>query len=114
MDAQRRQRGKPQYAGPYLRFSGCAGRRFVRLSLLPCIQIIPAKRLKCPLIRFFARLSSGLAFYALFRSLSPFVLGLVLRNPTSYKTIYYGHMQHHLRENTREQDDISILGGYFL
>ena len=62
----------------------------------------------------FARFSSGLAFYALFRSLSPFVLGLVLRNPTSYKTIYYGHMQHHLRENTREQDDISILGGYFL
>ena len=54
MGAQRKQCGKPQHAGPHLRFSGCAGRRSARLSLLPRIQIIPARRLKCPLIRLFS------------------------------------------------------------
>ena len=51
--AQRRQRGESQHIGLYPRFGSGAGRRFVRLSLLPRIQIIPARRLKCPLIRFF-------------------------------------------------------------
>ena len=54
MGAQWNQRGKPQYAGPHLRFSGCAGRRSAQLSLLPRIQIVPARRLKCPLIWLFS------------------------------------------------------------
>ena len=37
----------------FRRSGGCAGRRFVRLSLLPRIQIIPARCLKRPLIRLF-------------------------------------------------------------
>ena len=52
--AQRRQRGESQHIGLYPRFGSGAGRRFVRLSLLPRIQIIPARRLKCPLIRLFS------------------------------------------------------------
>ena len=47
MGAQWNQRGKPQYAGPHLRFSGCAGRCFVRLSLLPFCQTASAFRLIC-------------------------------------------------------------------
>ena len=47
MGAQRHQRGKPQYAGPYLRFSGRAGRRSARLSLLPFCQTASAFRLIC-------------------------------------------------------------------
>ena len=47
MGAQRRQRGKPQHTGPHLRFSGCAGRCFVRLSLLPFCQTASAFRLIC-------------------------------------------------------------------
>ena len=88
MGAQWRKRGKPQYAGPHLRFSGCAGRRSARLSLLPRIQIIPARRLKCALIRLFSLgFLSGLLFMRFFSlpgdpppsfSLRPFVLGLVL------------------------------------
>ena len=47
MGAQRRQRGKSQYAGPHFRFSGRAGRCFVRLSLLPFCQTASAFRLIC-------------------------------------------------------------------
>ena len=47
MGAQRRQRVKPQHTGPHLRFSGCAGRCFARLSLLPFCQTASAFRLIC-------------------------------------------------------------------
>ena len=47
MGAQRRQRGKPQHTGPHLRFSGRAGRRSARLSLLPFCQTASAFRLIC-------------------------------------------------------------------
>ena len=52
--AQRRKRGEPQHTGSYLRSGCCADRRSARLSLLPRIQIIPARRLKCPLIWLFS------------------------------------------------------------
>ena len=47
MGAQRRKRGKPQYAGPYLCFSGCAGRSSAWFSLLPFCQTASAFRLIC-------------------------------------------------------------------
>ena len=53
--AQRRQRGKPQHTGPHLRFSGCAGRRSVRFSLLPFCQTASAFRLICLFHTFFRR-----------------------------------------------------------
>ena len=53
MGAQRRQRGKPQYAGPHLRFSGCAGRRSAWFSLLPLCQTASAFRLICLFHTFF-------------------------------------------------------------
>lgn len=53
MGAQRHQRGKPQYAGPYLRFSGRAGRRSVRFSLLSFCQTASAFRLICLFHTFF-------------------------------------------------------------
>ena len=53
MGAQRRQRGKPQHTGPHLRFSGCAGRRSARLSLLPFCQTASAFRLICLFHTFF-------------------------------------------------------------
>ena len=55
MGAQRRQRGKPQHTGPHLRFSGCAGRRSVRFSLLPFCQTASAFRLICLFHTFFRR-----------------------------------------------------------
>ena len=65
--AQRRQRGEPQHTGSYPRSGSGAGRRFVRLSLLPRIQIIPARRLKCPLIRLFSLgFPPGLVFMRFF------------------------------------------------
>ena len=67
--AQRRQRGKPQHTGPHLRFSGRAGRRPARLSLLLRIQIIPARRLKCALIQLFSLGFLPGLFFARFFSL---------------------------------------------
>ena len=55
MGAQRRKHGKPQYAGPHLRFSGRAGRRSARLSLLPFCQTASAFRLICLFHTFFRR-----------------------------------------------------------
>ena len=55
MGAQRRQRGKPQHTGPHLRFSGRAGRRSVRFSLLPFCQTASAFRLICLFHTFFRR-----------------------------------------------------------
>ena len=87
MGAQWRKRGEPQHTGSYLCFGCCAGRRSARLSLLPRIQIIPARRLKCPLIRFFRSAFLRAWFLCAFSlcrvipaffSLRPFVLGLVL------------------------------------
>ena len=46
---------KPQYAGPHLRFSGCAGRRSARLSLLPFCQTASAFRLIYLFHTFFRR-----------------------------------------------------------
>ena len=48
-------RGKPQYAGPHLRFSGRVGRRSARLSLLPFCQTASAFRLICLFHTFFRR-----------------------------------------------------------
>ena len=55
MGAQWKQRGKPQYAGPHLRFSGCAGRRSAWFSLLPFCQTASAFRLICLFHTFFRR-----------------------------------------------------------
>ena len=55
MGAQWNQRGKPQYAGPHLRFIGCAGRRSTRFSLLPFCQTASAFRLICLFHTFFRR-----------------------------------------------------------
>ena len=45
--AQRRKRGKSQYAGPHLRPGGCVGRRSAWFSLLPFCQTASAFRLIC-------------------------------------------------------------------
>lgn len=87
MGAQRRKCSESQHTGSHLCPDCCFGRRFVRLSLLPRIQIIPARRLKCPLIRFFRSVFHRAWFLCAFSlcrvipaffSLRPFVLRLVL------------------------------------
>ena len=51
-----------QYAGPYLRFSGCAGRRSAQLSLLPFCQTASAFRLICLFHTFCGREVTALWF----------------------------------------------------
>ena len=55
MGAQRNQRGKPQYAGPYLCPNCCVDRRSARLSLLSLCQAASAFRLICLFHTFFRR-----------------------------------------------------------
>ena len=55
MGAQRHKCGKPQYAGPHLRFSGCAGCRSARFSLLSLCQAASAFRLIYLFHTFFRR-----------------------------------------------------------
>jgi len=73
--AQRRQRGEPQHTGSYLCPDCCFGRCSAWLSLLPRIQIVQARRLKCAPISFqLPGFPPGLGLCAFSLSNAPFRL----------------------------------------